>query len=63
MEIHTDYHTWNAYDREDIIHPEQVYEKRSIFPPHSLLRLHKADERTNEKLRSHCAELHEIARG
>lgn len=61
MELHTDYHTWNQYNDEDILQPESIYAERAIFPLHNTLKLYPADYKANQILQKHCTELHRLA--
>lgn len=58
-------HQWNQNRPEDIIVPKNLYD-RSIFPPHSALRLLPKDapQRIDYlvDLKNNCKQLHEVSR-
>lgn len=62
MELHTVDHTWNQFHSKDLKVPEVVYADRAIFPMHPILQLEPPSEREADRLRAHCAELHDLVR-
>ncbi|KAM7364026.1 putative ATP-dependent RNA helicase spindle-E isoform 2-T2 [Cochliomyia hominivorax] len=49
---------WEYLDPNEIIEPTNIYDKRSLFPPHSIMRLYEEKYDSIHALNMHCHELH-----